>query len=93
MAILEFGWTTDPIHPNYSWHAVTEEQQADYIVRAYRYAEENWQPWIALMSLIYIADSDWDEEREEYWWAITYPGYPEVNVRPAYRALSDMPKN
>lgn len=92
MAILEFGWTSDPIHPEYAWHAVTEEQKADYVVRAYRYAAEHWRPWIAVMSLIYIADSDWTQEREEYWWAITYPGYPEAKTRPAYEALKVMPK-
>jgi hypothetical protein len=92
VAVLEFGWTTDPVHPAYAWHAVTEEQQADYMVRAYRYAQEHWQPWIALMSLIYIADVGWTEEREEYWWAITYPQYPTPKFRPAYQALSAMPK-
>jgi hypothetical protein len=92
VAVLEFGWTTDTIHPAYAWHAVTLEQQADYMVRAYKYAEENWKPWIGVMSLIYIADSDWDEEREEYWWAITYPQYPTPKLKPAYHALRDMPK-
>ena len=92
VVILEFGWTTDTIHPAYAWHAVTEEVQADYLVRAYQYAEANWQPWIAMMNMIYIADSDWTEEREEYWWAITYPQYPEAKVKPAYNALRDMPK-
>ncbi len=92
VAILEFGWTTDPIHPAYAWHAVTEEQQADYLVRAYQYAEEHWSPWIGLMSLIYVADPDWTEENEQYWWAITYPSYPESRVRPAYEKLKAMPK-
>jgi hypothetical protein len=92
VVILEFGWTTDTIHPAYSWHAVTLEQQADYLVRAYKYAEEHWQPWVALMSTIYIADSDWTEESEEYWWAITYPQYPTPKVKPAYTALQAMPK-
>ncbi len=93
VAILEFGWTSDNIHPSYAWHAVTEEQKADYMVRAYTYAKEHWRPWIALMSLIYIADSDWTDDREEAWWAITAPGYPTPNLRPAYYALRDMPKN
>jgi hypothetical protein len=92
-SILEFGWTSDNIHPSYAWHAVTEEQKADYMVRAYTYAKEHWRPWIALMSLIYIADSDWTDDREEAWWAITAPGYPTPNLRPAYYALRDMPKN
>jgi len=93
VVILEFGWTLDPRPDSpFHWHAVSEQEQADYIVRAYRYATENWQPWIALMSLIYIADEDWTEEREEYWWAITEPSYPEASLRPAYRALQGMPK-
>ena len=92
VVLLEFGWTTDTIHPSYAWHAVTLEQQADYLARAYQYAEQHWQPWISLMSTIYIADSDWTEEREEYWWAVTYPSYPEAHVKPAYEALRAMPK-
>jgi len=67
VAILEFGWTTDRVHADYAWHAVTEEQQAEYLVRAYQYAAENWQPWIGIMSMIYIADPGWTQEREEFW--------------------------
>jgi hypothetical protein len=93
VAILEFGWTSDPRPDSpYNWHAVSEEVKADYLVRAYRYAEENWSPWIGLMSLIYISDPDWTENHEQYWWAITYPGWPEFKPRPAYEALKAMPK-
>jgi len=92
VAVLEFGWTTDPIHPDYAWHAVTEEQQADYFVRAYQYAKEHWSAWIGLMSLIYVADPDWTEADEQYWWAITYPSYPETWVHLAYEKLKAMPK-
>jgi hypothetical protein len=93
MAILEFGWTTDPRPDSpYHWHAVTEEQQADYLVRAYKYAKENWSPWIGMMTLIYVARFDWTEEDEQYWWAITYPDFPETRVRPAYTRLKEMPK-
>jgi polysaccharide biosynthesis protein PslG len=40
----EFGWSS---HPNYggeqSWQlGVTEQQQADYLVRAFKYAKANW---------------------------------------------------
>jgi len=96
VVILEFGWTIDPRTDSpYHWHAVTEEQQADYMVRAYQYAQEHWQPWIGLMSLIYIADEHWkgkEQEREEYWWAITKSNYPTPWLRPAYYALQEMPK-
>lgn len=71
MAILEMGWTRDPIHPDYAWYAVTEEQQADYFVRAYRYAAENWRPWMGLMSAIYLPNPEWTPDREEYWWVVT----------------------
>ncbi len=93
IALLEFGWTSDPRPESpYYWHAVSEEVKADYLVRAYQYAKENWSPWIGLMSLIYVADPDWTPEDEQYWWAITEPSYPEFRPRPAYLALKEMPK-
>jgi polysaccharide biosynthesis protein PslG len=94
MAILEMGWTTDPRPESpYNWHAVTAEEQADYLVRAFQYAEENWSPWIGLMSVIYICNYDWTEADEQYYWCITEPTYPDTLTRPAYDALRDMPKN
>ena len=93
VAVLEVGWTTDPRSDSpYHWHAVTEEQQADYLVRAFCYAGEHWSPWIGLMTVISIADPRWTGEDEQYWWAITEPGWPETRVRPAYETLSDMKK-
>ena len=94
IAILEMGWTVDPRPDSpYFWHRVENEQvQADYLVRAYQYAKENWSPWIGLMSLIYIAKHEWTENDEQYWWSITYPGWPEFKPRPAYDALKNMPK-
>ena len=89
VAVLEMGWTLDQVNPAYAWHAVDAETQADYLVRAYEYARENWQPWIGLMNTIYIADYTWTEENEQYWWAIILPdGTP----RPAYYALKAMEK-
>ncbi|CAG0937413.1 hypothetical protein TFLX_06342 [Thermoflexales bacterium] len=92
IAILEMGWTTDPLHPDYAWHAVTEEQQADYLVRAYQYAYQHWAPWIGLMSILTLADPSWTENEEQYWWAISYPDWPENRLRPAFAALQAMPK-
>ena len=92
VAVLEMGWTTDPKHPDYAWFAVTPEQQADYLVRAFRYAKEHWAPWIGPMFVISIADPRWTEDDEQYWWAITEPGWPETRLRPAYLALRDMEK-
>ena len=94
MAILEMGWTTDPRPDSpYNWHAVTEEERADYLVRAFTYAEENWTPWIGLMSVIYICNYDWTPEDEQYYWCITAPNYPETLTFPSYEALKAMPKN
>ncbi len=93
IALLEFGWTSDPRPDSpYNWHAVSEEVKADYMVRAYRFAKENWSPWIGLMSLIYVSDPDWTPNDEQYWWAITDPSYPEFRPRAAYIALKAMPK-
>jgi hypothetical protein len=93
VAILEFGWTSDPRPDSpYHWHAVSEEVKADYLVRAYRYAKANWSPWIGVMTLIYVCDPDWTPQHEQYHWAINDPGYPEFKARPAYNALKAMPK-
>jgi len=88
--VLEFGWTTD-VRPNslYKWHGVSEQEQADYIVRAFQWAKTKWSPWIGMMSLIYIAKPDWTQENEEYWWSITLPN---GQKRPAYEAIKRMAK-
>jgi hypothetical protein len=92
IAVLEMGWTTDPIHPEYAWHAVDERTQADYLVRAFKFAKENWSPWISIMTVIAFGDPLWSEDDEHYWWTIVYPDWPEIRVRPAYDALKNMPK-
>ncbi|MBE7551294.1 MAG: beta-galactosidase [Anaerolineales bacterium] len=94
VVLLEFGWTIDPRPDSpYKWHAVTPEQQAQYFVRAYQYAQANWQPWIGVMSLIYVADPQWTLQDEQTYWSIVYPTYPELTAAPAYYALQAMPKN
>lgn len=94
VAITEMGWTTDRVNPGYSWFAVSEQQQADYLVRAYQFAKRNWSPWIGLMSMVYITDPFWTEADEQYWWAITRPVKPgdPPQVLPAYEALKAMDK-
>jgi hypothetical protein len=82
--LLEFGWTTDKVNPQYSWYAVTPEQQADYIVRAYKFAREKWSPWVGPMFVWNIADPAWTPDAEQYWWSITNP---DGTTRPAFDAL------
>jgi hypothetical protein len=92
IAILEMGWTSDPHNSDYAWFAVSEEQKADYLVRAFRYAQEHWRPWIGPMFVLSIANPFWTSEEEQYWWSVTEPGWPETNLRPAYHALAEMEK-
>lgn len=96
MALLEVGWTTNPINPDYAWYAVTPEQQAEYLSGAYAYAAEHWRPWVGLMSAIFLADPTWTEDDEEYWFAITQPqedrGFRFIAIRPAFDALLRMEK-
>ncbi|MCB0192349.1 MAG: beta-galactosidase [Anaerolineae bacterium] len=93
VVLLEFGWTIDPRPDSpYKWHAVSPEQQAQYFVRAYEYAKANWQPWIGVMSLIYVADPTWTMQDEQTYWSVVYPTYPELTAAPAYYALKEMPK-
>ncbi len=89
MAILEMGWTQDHIHKEYSWFAVTEEQQADYFVRAYQYAADHWRPWMGLMSAIYLPNPSWTEANEEFWWTVTIG---KEQIGRAFMALANMAK-
>ena len=91
VVILETGWIlAQDLHPSYTWHGVTEAEQAEYLVGAYQFARENWQPWIGPIFTIYMADINWTpEEHEQYWWSIVLPdGTPRL----AYLALKAMPK-
>jgi hypothetical protein len=78
VVVLEFGWTSDPRPDSpYAWHGgpagINEAVKADYLRRAYEYAQANWQPWIGLMSLIYMPDHAWTGDDEQYWWSIMEP--------------------
>ncbi len=84
--LVEWGWTSDKVHPAYAWFAVTEDKKADNIVQAFTFARENWSPWIGVMSLWTLCDPTWDENREEYWWAIDNP---DGSPRPAYTRVRD----
>ena len=91
VVVLEFGWTTDSIHPDYAWHGanagIDEALKGKYMVRAYQWAAEHWRPWIALMSVIYMPDVNWTKDDEQWWWSIIGPGYPDLYLRNAYVEL------
>jgi hypothetical protein len=92
VAVLEFGWTTDPINTEYAWFAIDEATKADYMVRAYEWARMHWRPWIGPMIALSIPQHDWAPDNEQFWWAVIDPVYPETRTRPAYVALKAMPK-
>jgi len=93
VAVLEFGWTTDnrPDSP-YKWHHVSEEEQGDYIVRAYQYAKDHWRPWIGVMSVIYMPNVEWTREDEQWYWSILFAIDGDAWPRPAYHMIKAMPK-
>jgi hypothetical protein len=92
VAVLEFGWTTDPrAESPYYWHGagagIDEAIKGQYLVRAFEWARQNWRPWIGLMSAIYMPDVTWTKDTEQYWWSMIGPGYPDLFLRPAYVEL------
>ena len=82
--LMEFGWTTDPIHESYAWYATDEATKSELIVSGFKYARANWTPWIGVMALWTIADPAWGPQDEQVWWAVTNP---DGTTRPAYDRL------
>ena len=82
--ITEFGWTSDTIHPAYSWFEVSQQTKADYLVRAFQWAHNNW-PWCGAMMVWNLPEPDWTPADEQYWWSIAYPNGTNL---PAYIQLS-----
>jgi LysM repeat protein len=83
VVITEFGWSAD----KHRWNAVTEEEQADYLVRAYSWARENWSGWATMMVAPPLADPGWRESDEGY-----FLTYPDGSLRSVYEALRAMQK-
>ena len=48
--LMEYGWTSDPVHADRAWYAVSQQQAAANILAAMRYARSNW-PWMGVMTL------------------------------------------
>lgn len=88
--ITEFGWSTKNAAKGYEYgEYVSEEQQAQYLVRAYDWAKQNW-PWVGVMflwNLNFSTVSPATDEKSP--WSIIYADY---SPRPAYDAVKKMPK-
>ena len=85
----EFGWLLDPGHDmgQYDWMKVSAEQQAEYIVRSFRYGRANW-PWLGglLLSNLDASTSPYHTAHQDGlpWFAILNDDY---SPRPAYGAF------
>lgn len=67
--LTEFGWMRDPredgfqcsnydpAFTGFAWMAVSGKQQADYLVRAFEYAHQNW-PWAGPM---FVWNMNWQQ--------------------------------
>lgn len=88
--LLEFGWTSDTVNQAYAWHRVSEEEKGDNLVGAYRWAAQNWSPWIGVMFLWTMPDPGWKPQDEKYWWAIMDPdGKPRAAYERLLKARKD----
>ena len=88
----EFGWLMDPGFGlgQYDWMKVSPEQQAEYVVRSYQYAQKHW-PWMRgmLLSNLDASTSPYHQGPEDGlpWFAILNADY---SPRPAWTAFRDM---
>lgn len=88
--ITEFGWTTANPAPGYEYgQYVSEEQQAAYLVEAFAIARQRW-PWVTGMFVWNLNFSTIVDPKDEKGpWSVLNADW---SPRPAYRALSAMPK-
>ncbi len=91
--LTEFGWDSCqglPAPRGYEYcRAVSEEQQRDYIVRAFQIGRDEW-PWMGVMflwNLNYAVISASDDEKHA--WGVLRSDW---SHRPAYEAIKNMPK-
>ncbi|MEX2426583.1 MAG: cellulase family glycosylhydrolase [Thermomicrobiaceae bacterium] len=89
--LTEFGWTTENQAPGYGYGADNSEQeQAQYLVRAYEIAKQEW-PWMGVMMVWNLNYSTIvGPEDEKFPWSVINPDF---SPRPSYEALRDMPKH
>jgi hypothetical protein len=102
--LTEFGWVRNPAEEgldcrndhmfrDFQWMIVSKETQANYIVRAYQYAEANW-PWAGPM---FLWNLNWQSYSASYepmcshlrWFSILQTNGSPL---PAYTALQKMKK-
>lgn len=90
--ITEFGWSTANQAAGYEYGAdVSEQQQADYLVRAFEIARSDWSEWCDGLFVWNLNFSTVTEPNDEKFpWSVLNPDF---SPRPAYDALRTMPKS
>jgi hypothetical protein len=99
MWATELGWLQESDYdmgPYFEWHKVSAQQQADYLVRAFQYAERTW-PWMGPMfvfnhdhsTAMWCGGPCYPPTTSVYWFSVLNP---DRSARPAYTALVAMPK-
>ena len=91
MWLTEFGWTTANAAPGYGYgQYVTEQNQADYLVRAFQKGQTDY-PWMGVMSVwnLNLWNKTQNDSDEKSPWSVLTRN---LSPRPSYTALQNMPK-
>jgi hypothetical protein len=86
MWVTELGWTTSPAQHE-EWQRVSPQAQAEYLVETFRIARQEW-PWLQLIA-VWNVGCGLSADDESAGYTLVGPG---GQPRPAYRALTAMPK-
>lgn len=85
--ITEMGWAAVPTDLPTAYGRVTREQQARYLVDAYRRANREW-PFVGPLFTWFLRRPDWSEQDQDwfYFGLVT----PDWETTPAFDALADL---
>ncbi|MEJ2210801.1 MAG: hypothetical protein P8129_17420 [Anaerolineae bacterium] len=81
----ELGWTTDPVEAGQQWLWVSEEEQARYLVDAFRQAAAEW-PWLERVAVWNLSRGLPAGDEKRGYSILQDDGGP----KPAYQALAAM---
>jgi hypothetical protein len=95
MWVTEFGWATKNNTPGYEFgNAISQDMQANYLVRAFQMARTNYGAWMGGMFVWQLNFAvPWKAKGNELHEQASYGVINgDYSLRPAYRALQAMPK-
>lgn len=94
--ITEFGWATRNNTPGYEFgNDITQQEQAEWVVRAFQIGRREYAPWVGAMFLWQLNFAvPWKYEGNELHEQASYGVINgDWSPRPAYTALQAMPKD